>query len=289
MTTSEDQLFEPGGSAPMRQYCRQLWTMRHYGRAEARGRLEAGYAEASLGRLWLLIEPALFIAVYFALFGILLDAERGLDGADFLTYLAVGKISFGFMRRAITSAAGSLGGDVALRAPNSMPRAIYPVIALLKSEIAYRYEIVVMLVLAVLRGSPPQLSWLLVPILGFMAFLFSFGAGLILVRVVSNFGDVRSALPQVLLLIMYTSGVIFPVEQYVVGSANETLLLRIMAVNPFYALVKLNQWAVMDYQAPEMGWIVTSAVLWTLSLPVLGLAWFIRAERQYSSAIYSGS
>ena len=285
---SRDHLFEPGTTAPLLTYAKRLWDMRHYARAEARGKLEAGHTENLLGRLWLFIEPTLFIGVYFILFGVLLKADRGLDDADFLTYLAVGKLSYGFMRRGIQGAAGSLGSNVGLAAPTNMPRAVYPVTMMLKSELAYRYEIVVMLVFAFGRGSEPRLSWLLVIPLGAFAFVFVFGAGLVLVRLVSNFADLRSALPSVMMLGLYASGVIFPVEQYIIGRDNDTLLLRIMAVNPFYSFVKLNQWAVMGYKAPEMGWIIASTVLWTVLLSIGGFAWFIRAERRYSSAIYAG-
>lgn len=281
-------LKEPGTSTSFSAYSKQLWATRHYAKAEARGRLEAGHAENALGRLWLLIEPILFIAIYFFMFGVLLDAERGLANADFLSYLAVGKITFGFMRRGVNGAAGSLSSDQALAASTFLPRAVYPLAQLFKSELAYRYELIVMIAFVMLRGIRPQLTWLLVPLIGLLTFAFCFGAGLIMVRMISNFADLRSALPQVLLFLMYTSGVIFPIEQFIVGRANDTLLLRLMAVNPFYALVKVQQWAVMDYTAPEMPWVTASALLWGLVLPFAGLAWFIRAERRYSSAIYSG-
>jgi len=281
-------LYEPGTSTSFGSYAKQLWATRHYARAEARGRVEAGHAENTLGRLWLLIEPVLFIGIYFFMFGVLLDGARGLAAADFLAYLATGKITFGFMRRAVTGAAGSLSSDQALGTSTFMPRAVFPLAQLFKAELAYRYEIVVMLAFVVLRGIRPGVTWLLVPFIAILTFAFCFGAGLVLVRVISNFADLRSALPQVMLFLMYTSGVIFPIEQFIVGRANDELLLRIMSFNPFYAFVKVQQWAVMDYTAPQMGWVVVSVLLWGLVLPVAGLAWFIRAERRFSSAIYSG-
>lgn len=283
----QSELFEPGGAAPLATYARRLWDMRHYARAEAHGRLEAGHAENVLGRLWLFLEPTLFIGVYYVLFGILLKANRGVD-ADFLAFLTVGKVVYGFMRRAVVGAAGSLSSDEALSAPTSMPQATYPVTAMLKSEIAFRYELVVMIAFVFLRGVTPSLSWLLTIPLGVVAFAISFGAGLILVRLISNFADLRSALPQLMTLGMYASGVIFPIEQYAFGRDHETLILKLLALNPFYALVKLNQWVVVGYRAPEMDWIIGSAAVWALVLPVLGLWWFMRAERRYSSAIFSG-
>lgn len=281
-------LHEPGTSTSFGAYAKKLWETRHYARADARGRLEAGHAENSLGRLWLLIEPVLFIGIYFFMFGVLLNAQRGMEGFDFLAYLATGKITFGFMRRAVSGSASSLSSDQALGTSTFMPRAVFPLAQLFKAELAYRYEIVVMLGFVLLRGIRPDFSWLLVPFIAVLTFGFCFGAGLVLVRMISNFADLRSALPQVMLFLMYTSGVIFPVEQFILGRANDTLLLRLMAINPFYAFVKVQQWAVMEYTAPEMGWVVGSALLWGLVLPVAGLAWFIRAERRFSSAIHAG-
>lgn len=284
----DQRLFEPGTSAPLLTYAKRLWKSRHYAVADAQGKLESTYSENTLGRLWLFLEPTLFVGIYFLMFGVLLDASRGLGDADFLAYLAVGKLTYGFLRRAITGAAVSLTSDQAIVDNTSLPVATYPLVQLLKAALAYRYELVVMLVFVLLRGIRPRVAWLLLPPIALLSFGVALGAGLILVRMVSRFSDIRSALPQLMLFGMYASGVIFPIEQYILGRQHDTLILRVLAFNPMYAIVKVNQWAAIDYTAPEFGWVLVSALMWSALLPVAGLAWFIRGERRFSSAIYTG-
>ena len=112
-----------------------------------------------LGGGWLVLEPLLYVSVYFVLFGLALRTGRDLKNIDFLSYLVVGKITFQFLNRGILSGAGALRGS-----PNGtldFPQATLPLGHMLRGALAYRVEIVVMFAMVMLRGSTPLLQWLL--------------------------------------------------------------------------------------------------------------------------------
>src|SRR5437773_3168057 len=58
-------------------YARQLWERRHFIVGFATARNVAMYTEARLGQLWQVLTPLLNAAVYYLIFGIILDTSRG--------------------------------------------------------------------------------------------------------------------------------------------------------------------------------------------------------------------
>jgi len=58
-------------------YAGQLWARRHFIMGFATARNIAMYTEARLGQLWQVLTPLLNAAVYYLIFGIILDTSRG--------------------------------------------------------------------------------------------------------------------------------------------------------------------------------------------------------------------
>ena len=64
MTLRPNDLHRPGSAVPLVPYLKSMWSFRRYAVALAKARVESTNAETALGRVWLLGEPLLFIAVY---------------------------------------------------------------------------------------------------------------------------------------------------------------------------------------------------------------------------------
>src|SRR6185437_7123447 len=79
-------------------YARQLWERRHFILGFATARNVAMYTEARLGQLWQVLTPLLNAAVYYLIFGIILDTSRGVP--NFLAFLITGIFVFNFTQRA---------------------------------------------------------------------------------------------------------------------------------------------------------------------------------------------
>src|SRR5438046_1356158 len=78
-------------------YLKQLWQRRHFVVAFATARNVAMYSEARLGQVWQILTPLLNAAVYFLIFGIILDTKRGVP--NFVPFLVTGIFIFTFTQR----------------------------------------------------------------------------------------------------------------------------------------------------------------------------------------------
>src|ERR1700752_2944735 len=61
------------------KYIRMVWDRRHFIVAYATARNVSMYTEARLGNLWQVLTPLLNSAVYYLIFGILFQQNRGID------------------------------------------------------------------------------------------------------------------------------------------------------------------------------------------------------------------
>ncbi|HEY6295027.1 MAG TPA: ABC transporter permease, partial [Streptosporangiaceae bacterium] len=73
---------------PLIPYLRLLWDRRHFIVAYATARNVSMYTEAKLGQLWQVLTPLLNSAVYYLIFGIIFQANRGIE--HYTAYLVIG-------------------------------------------------------------------------------------------------------------------------------------------------------------------------------------------------------
>jgi teichoic acid transport system permease protein len=69
-------------------YAGQLWARRHFIMGFATARNIAMYTEARLGQLWQVLTPLLNAAVYYLIFGLILDTSKGVP--NFIAFLITG-------------------------------------------------------------------------------------------------------------------------------------------------------------------------------------------------------
>lgn len=275
-------LQSPGSSAPLPIYLLRVWRMRHYAYASARHGISATNSSNLLGNLWLLLEPALLIGVYFVIFGLVLEVNRG---PGYLAFLTVGQLVFTHSRRGITLSSSSLLTKAPMLRSFAFPRAVLPLIGTLNALFTFMVSLVVMLGVVVALGELPRLSWLwLVPLIVAQAML-NLGLGLVLARMVSRFADLRTALTYLFRLTLYASGVIFPMQGYLAElDSTGDFFLNLSLINPFYDLTHLYRWAVLGTKPLTAAEMVAATIGWCVGGLIVGTVWFVRGERRYSGA-----
>ena len=111
-------------SAKLSRYTLGLWRRRSYIWYVATSELRSQQIDTVLGNLWHLLNPALSIAIYYLIFGLLLQTTRGVD--NFILFLTIGLFVFQFTQRSTISGATSIGKNLGLDAldqvsPSSAP------------------------------------------------------------------------------------------------------------------------------------------------------------------------
>lgn len=271
--TNTDELKPPGVPRTPGQYASALWAYRNLATLLPVEELRAQHFTTVLGNVWHLLNPLLLVAVYFLVFGVVLDGRGGVD--NFLAFLTVGVFMFHFTQKSVTSASRSLASNSGLVQTLVFPRAILPLSSVLAQALALIPSIIVMLSIIALTGARPSLTWFL--IIGVAAFqlLFNVGSAFIAARLTHRFRDVEQVLPYVFRLLFYGSGVLYSVDYYV-GDVWWRLLFDL---NPLYGFVSLARWVVLG--EPLNGLLLGSTLGWTLLIFVGGGWFFIRGEQEY--------
>jgi len=277
------QLFPPGAATNARSYARRIWGLRHFIAATARGKLTARNQGMILGSVWLLLEPFLFVMVYYVIFEIVL----GVGGVEnFFLFLTVGRLVFASHQSAVLGAAQSLSDNPALVRDTAMPKAVLPIGSAVGTFYQWGLDLIIMILVAVATGAFPRLSWLLIVPLSFGVLALNVGIGLLLSPMVAVYGDLKRALPVVFRLTFYTTGIMFPLEAYIEDLEHANLAWIAVIANPIYGYVKAMQWAVFGYDIGKPGLAIAVSIGWTLLLLPLGFILFARRERRVGAFRY---
>ncbi len=267
-----DELIDLGQRQPLRDYLRDMWARRHFTFALAENDLRAQHMNSALGQLWHLLNPAMMIGVYFAIFGVVLDARRGVD--HYITFLVIGVLVFRFSQNTITGCVQSMTRNQGLIRSIQFPRALVPVAVVLEQVLALAPGLVLIAIVGVIDGVAPTWRILLMPAVVLATSLFSLGAGLVGARAGAALTDLQQVLPHFFRIMLYVSGVLFSVQ----NAIDNQLVRDLFALNPFYCIVAAARWSLLATPAGER--VLYGLIGWTVVALVVGMAYFRRGEHR---------
>ncbi len=230
---------------PALAYIRQLWGRRHFIMGFATARNVAMYTDARLGQLWQVLTPLLNAAVYYLIFGVILDTKRGVP--NFIAFLVAGIFVFNFTQRSFIIASRVINDSLPLIRALYFPRASLPLgyVIIELQQLMLSYVVLIVIVLA--TGEPLSWYWLLaLPVL-LMQTLFNVGSGLILARVGAGLDDVSQLLPFIVRTWMYASGVMFSIQTMKTLLHHPTLGF-LLQINPAAIYITLTRNALLQSQ-----------------------------------------
>jgi teichoic acid transport system permease protein len=219
-------------------YLKQLWQRRHFVVAFATARNVAMYSEARLGQVWQILTPLLNAAVYFLIFGVILDTKRGVP--NFIPFLVTGIFIFNFTQRSFIIASRVINDSLPLIRALHFPRACLPLGYVLIELQQMVISMAVLIVIVLGFGEPVTWYWLLaLPAIALQTF-FNVGVGLTLARVGAGVDDVSQLIPFIVRTWMYVSGVMFfiPALATLYLHAKLSYLMQINPVAVYISLIR---------------------------------------------------
>ena len=213
-------------------YVRQLWHRAAFIMALATARNIAMYTEARLGQLWQVLTPLLNVAVYWLIFGVILNTSKGIP--DFISFLVVGVFVFNFTQRAFMTTSTVITESLQLIRALQFPRASLPLAYVIIELQQMALSMAVLVVIILIKGEPITWYWLLtIPAL-LLQTIFNIGVGMLVARLGSTVNDFSQLLPFLLRTWMYLSGVLFSVltlSQSSFGKRHHELV-ALLQLNP---------------------------------------------------------
>jgi teichoic acid transport system permease protein len=270
------RLMPVGRRPPLGSYVRQLWGRRYFIWADSRARAFAGNKDTLLGRFWLVGRPILDGFTYFLVFGVLLNASRGVE--NYIGFLLIGVFMFSFSARALTDGAGAMLAGRNMVKAFSFPRAAIPLALIVRESISMVPVVLTMMamILVIPPHAPLSWYWLLFPVVFLLQAMFNTGLTFYAARMTNAVPDLRLVLGFFSRFWMYGSGVMYSIDRWV----SHPTALAIMQLNPAYCVLEISRDLLLYERMPQVSlWLTLTA--WAVVTPLLGFLYFWQGEEEY--------
>jgi teichoic acid transport system permease protein len=222
-------------------YIRMVWDRRHFIVAYATARNVSMYTEARLGNLWQVLTPLLNSAVYYLIFGILFQANRGIS--HYTAYLVTGVFIFSFTERSIVVGSTVMRANLSLIRALHFPRACLPLAYVMVELQQLLVSMVVLFAIVVGTGEPLDWYWLfLVPTLILQA-TFNMGAALIMARLGAGAQDFSQLIPFLTRIWRYFCGVMYSIAS--LPASLPEWGKNVLTLNPAAVYISLTRYSIM--------------------------------------------
>nr|WP_251066761.1 ABC transporter permease [Streptomyces sp. ISL-36] len=270
-----------GARPPLPSYIRQLWSRRAFIGAFATARLTAQYSQARLGQLWQMMTPLLNAAVYYLIFGVLMNVQQGIP--DYVPFLITGIFVWTFTSQSIMSGTRAISGNLGLVRALHFPRASLPLSLALQQLQQLALSLCALIAILFCFGEFPRRSWLLaVPAL-LLQSLFNAGASLALARLAARTPDIAQLMPFLLRTWMYVSGAMWSIRHLAESGRLPDALITALQANPAAVYIDLMRFALVGSftadQLPAHVWALAAG--WALVTFAGGFIYFWKAEETY--------
>jgi lipopolysaccharide transport system permease protein len=209
----------------------------------ARMTLRADASRDVLGYVWWVLEPLLFVAVFYVVFEVILQSGR----ADFLVFLMCGKLTFIWFAKSVNQAAGSIVSNRGLIGRVNVTKTLFPLAVI--QEGLYRQLAVFALLFCFLyyRGYAPDPTWLyLVPVIA-VNYLMIVACSFIGACLVCVMRDFAMFISLGITFLLFTSGVFWDVRE--LGDPYKTEL--VLALNPLAFILDAYRQVLLHNTAPD--------------------------------------
>lgn len=245
----------------------------HYGQFvayRALAELKRDSANMYLGMLWWLLEPVLYMAVFYLIFG--LGLRKG--GIDYVFYLLCGLVPWKWIDSTVRSSSGVIAGSVGLMRQVYFPKWVLPGYICLANTYKFLIIFVLLLLFLMANGVQPAASWLAIPVLIFFQALFVFALAGLAAATVPLLPDLKYVVSYGMTMLFFLSGIFFDPSE--MGEPVRTWL----SWNPALMIISSYRTVLLYGTLPEAGSLIhmflTMVLLFGLSMLIL-----FRLDRYY--------
>jgi teichoic acid transport system permease protein len=251
-----------------------MWSQRSFLTLLGYTRVKASLTDTNAAGLWWLLEPALQVAVYVAIFGLILPASSRPD--DFVISLIIGIATFQTYQSASTRGTRLFRESRGLEENTSISPWAFVLSTVIETHVKTLAFIVIVYVAALILGVTPTWWWLAFPLIFLWSSFFLYAVSLIAAGLSLYFPSFSQLLGVFNRMVFYASGIFWSIDKVLAGSPT---LLAIAELNPVYQLIFMGRGLLVGHDVDWPSLIILNAST-TLALLLIGIALFARANRR---------
>lgn len=249
MKTETEHTITPPVRRNWQAFIDLVWT-------KARLNLKSEANKNYLRYLWWVIDPVLYMLVFYTVFGILLN--RGGDG--FVGYLLTGIVPFQWFAKTTTYCAGSIFGGRGLMNQVSISPIFFPLVGIVQNSGKQFFVFLMLGVFLCAYGLTPAITWLaLVPVM-LVQLLFMVAVSCVISLIVPFARDLLNLIPTGIQFLMFSSGVFYSTD--IIPPDWRSLFFT----NPVANLLYQYRQVLVEQQWPD--W---SSLMWVTAGSIVGL------------------
>ena len=242
---------------------------------KAKAGLRAEASRGYLGVLWWVIEPVMYMGVFYIAFAHLL--RRGDE--NYVLFLLTGLIVWKWFHATVNTGSNSLMANVGLMNQVYLPKIVFPLTNIATNTFKFLIIGSLFLIFLQFTSVKPSLTWIFIPILVLTQLLLIIAVTCLLAAIIPFFPDLRVILDNVLMMLLFLSGVFFDVSNMPAAVKGYLML------NPMAVLIVMYRDLIIKGIPPE--WLqLALIILFSITVLMTAVWLFRRFERVYPKIIY---
>ena len=238
--------------------------------------LRAEASRAYLGTLWWVLEPLLYMIVFYLVFGHLL--QRG--GEGFISFLLCGLVVWRWFVTSVSRGANAISANAGLMRQVYLPKYLFPAIVLVTSTLKFLIVFGLLLAYLLIFEAPPSWAWVALPLLLITQLLWSAACACVFAAIVPFVPDLKIIINNGLTLLFFMSGIFYDIGELSADAQFYFYLNPMATIIANYRLVLI-----------EGGWPQLDAIGLSLAMSLIGLTIGIylltRYDRVYPKLVAS--
>lgn len=238
--------------------------MSHLATTLAVTELRVRFFNSALGYLWSLMRPLLFFGVLYAVFSQIVRAGSGID--FYPAVLLGGIVLHTFFAEATGDGVDSLIRHESLVRRVAFPRLVIPLSVTLTAGFNLVMNLVAAIFFMAIAGVTPHWSWLELPLILIVLFLFAQGVVMLLSVEFVRYRDVQPIWQVVLQALFYLTPILYPIEA--IQKRNPDLA-KLAMCNPLATINQQFRHAIIDPTAPSAAKAIGGTILLLIPLGIV--------------------
>lgn len=227
-----------------------------------------------IGILWWIVEPVLYLSVFYFIFVVVFD--RG--GKESVAFLLIGLVIWKWFGSSIPKCSNSISANIGLIRQIYIPKMLLPGMAIVTTTIKFLFVFSLLLIFLLAVGFDVNSSWLSLPILLIVQFIMTLAVGSVLAAIIPFLPDLKFIIENVMMLLFFLSGIFFDF------SAVSPGVKTFLNLNPMLGLIESYRSVLVYGTWPDWGLI---GYIFMASVVCLFAGWYLlnRFDRVYPKIV----
>lgn len=225
-------------------YFRRIWQLRHFWFSLVLNDIRSRYRRSILGVGWSMLRPLGMTTVFCVVFGSIFQK----DIRDYAPFVLLGMTTWQFLSEAINQGCHSFTMGAAYIRQQKVPHAIFPLRSVLASAFHFAVALCLGVVLTIaFKGLPSVAHLAFLPFAFVILFVLAWSFSILAGVTATHFPDTTHLLEIVLQILFYLTPIMYDPKDF----PQRATLARVLAWNPFHALLDLVRVPLLEGQAPS--------------------------------------